>query len=62
MTDFTTERMDELHKIIYDIIVDMDGHYLCEFESAPAYYKRVSSIAHVILHSLIDDMSEKKEI
>ena len=62
MTDFTKERMDELHKIIYDIIIDMDDLHMCELEGAPAYYERVSSIAHVILYSLIGDTTEKKEI
>ena len=62
MTDFTAERMDELHKIIYDIIIDMDDLHMCELEGAPAYYKRVNTIAHVILYSLIGDMTEKKEI
>jgi hypothetical protein len=62
MTEFTKERMDELHEIICNIIIDMDDLHMRELEGPEVYSKRVMTIAHVILYSLIGEMSEKKEI
>jgi hypothetical protein len=62
MTEFTKERMDELHEIICNIIIDMDDLHMCELEGPEVYSKRVMTIAHFILYSLIGEMSEKNEI
>ena len=62
MTEFTKERMDKLHEIICNIITDMDDLHMCELEGPEVYSKRVMTIAHVILYSLIGEMSSAGEI
>ena len=67
MTEFTAERIAELETIIADIIDDMANWTCCD-DCEPHWMeyghreKRIKSIAHIVLHSVIGEMALAKEI
>lgn len=63
MTEFSQERLDHLKGMVHDIIIDMDDLHICYLmDGEDGYHKRVDTIAHMILYSLIGEMALAKEI
>ena len=63
MTEFSQERLDNLKGMVRDIITDMDDLHICYLmDGEDGYYKRADTIAHMILYSLIGEMTLAKEI
>jgi len=49
------DRIAYLERMIAEIITDMDDLHWCALEGDEVYHKRVRSIAHIILHSLMGE-------